>query len=204
MGVQSNFKKDLQKEKELAVFLDILYQKHLKKYTTKRVNDIKQQLKGIDVLFTHKKTKKVFNVDEKAQLDYIGEDLPTFAFEITYLKNTKRKNGWLFNTSKTTQFYALITAIYKDEPDKFTSCKITFVNREKLIALLLSKNITLQALSNCVKRNTKKQGKITIKELDSFTEGYLYFSSTNKAEKPLNLILKLDFLIENGVAKRLL
>lgn len=204
MGVQSNFKKDLQKEKELAIFLDTLYQKHLKKYTTKRIHDYKRQLQGVDVLFTQKETQTVFEVDEKAQLDYIGEDLPTFAFEISYVKDKNRKKGWLFDTTKTTQFYALITAIYKDDPDTFTSCKITFVNREKLIALLQSKNITQEILSDYIKSDVKVQGKKKIKELHSYKEGYLYLSASNKAEKPLNLILKLDYLIEKGIAKRLL
>jgi len=203
MGVKSNFTTDLQKEKELAVFLDTLYHKHLKKYCTKRIQDSKQQLLGIDVLFTNKETQEVFKVDEKAQLDYIGDDLPTFAFEINYLKNNTKKKGWLFDVSKTTEFYALITAIYKDEPNTFTSCKITFVNREKLISLLHSKNITQKTLSNYIELDSKIQGKIKIKELHSYKEGYLYLSSTNKAEKPLNLILKLDYLIEKGVAKRL-
>ena len=204
MGVQSNFSKDLQKEKELAVFLDTLYQKHLKHYSTQRIHGYKQQLQGVDILFTHKETQAVFEVDEKAQLDYVGEDLPTFAFEISYTKDKKRKEGWLFDISKKTQFYALITAIYKDDPNLFTSCKITFVNREKLIALLYSKNITKQILSKYIESDSKTQGKIKIKELQSYKEGYLYLSSINKAEKPLNLILKLDYLIEKGVAKRLL
>lgn len=204
MGVQSNFTTDLQKEKDLAVFLDTLYHKHLKKYSTKRIQDIKQQLQGVDVLFTNKETQEVFKVDEKAQLDYIGDDLPTFAFEISYLKKGSLKKGWLFDTTKTTDFYALITAIYKDEPNAFTSCKITFVNREKLIALLHSKNITQKTLSNYIALDSKIQGKIKIKELHSYKEGYLYLSSTNKSEKPLNLILKLDYLIEKGVAKRLI
>ena len=204
MGVHSNFKKDLQKEKQLAIFLDTLYKKHLKKYTTKRIQDYKQQLEGVDVLFTHKETKEVFKIDEKAQLDYIGENLPTFAFEINYVKDKKRKQGWLFDATKTTQFYVLVTAIHKDEPNAFTSCKITFVNREKLLALLHSKNITKKTLSNYVMLDSKIQGKIKIKELHSYKEGYLYLSSTNKAEMPVNLILKLDYLIEKGVAKRLI
>ncbi|WP_291870941.1 hypothetical protein [Maribacter sp.] len=204
MGVQSNFKKDLQKEKELAVFLDTLYQKHLKNYHTERIHNYKQQLQGIDAYFTHKKTRKVYAIDEKAQLDYIGEDLPTFAFEINYLKGDSLKKGWLFDTTKTTDFYALITAIYKDDPDKFTSCKITLVNRSKLIALLKSKKITQETLCSYIDVKNKTHGKINIKELHNYQEGYLYFSSNNKVEKPLNLILKLDYLIENGVAKRLL
>lgn len=204
MGVQSNFKKDLQKEKELAVYLDSLYQKHLKNYTTKRINDYKQQLQGVDILFIQKEKGISFNVDEKAQLDYIGEDLPTFAFEINYIKNDSLKKGWLFDTTKTTQFYALITAIYKDEPNKFTSCKITLVNRKKLIALLKSKKITQDVLCNYLENEHKTYGKIIIKELHNYREGYLYFSSKNKAESPLNLILKLDYLIQKGVAKRLI
>ncbi|RKR14824.1 hypothetical protein CLV91_0904 [Maribacter vaceletii] len=204
MGVQSNFKKDLQKEKELAVYLDSLYKTHLKKYTTQRVLNYKKQLQGIDVLFTHNETQETYKIDEKAQLDYIGEDLPTFAFEINYIKNDSLKKGWLFDTSKTTQFYALITAIYKDEPNKFTSCKITLVNRKKLIALLKSKKITQDVLCNYLENEHKTYGKIIIKELHNYREGYLYFSSKNKAESPLNLILKLDYLIQKGVAKRLI
>jgi len=201
MGVQSNFKKDLKKEKELAVFLDTQYQKHLKNYTANRVNNYKQQLQGVDVVFTNKKTQDVFNVDEKAQLDYIGEDLPTFAFELYYYKNNVLKKGWLFDPSKTTTFYALVTAIYKDEPNAFTSCKITFVNRQKLLHLLESKKITLKTLSAYTDAKKIKHGKIPLKELDKQKEGYLYLSSKNKAEKPLNLILKLDYLLETGVAK---
>tara|TARA_E500000318_G_C3552484_1_gene209536 strand:- start:1588 stop:1719 length:132 start_codon:yes stop_codon:yes gene_type:complete len=42
-----------------------------------------------------------------------------------------------------------------------------------------------------------------MKELDSKYEGYLFFSTKNKAEKPINLILKLEYLERIGIAKRL-
>lgn len=199
MALQSNFKSDLEKERKLSVLLSTYYKKHLKHYDFIRVKDIKRQLAGIDLLLTHKSNGKVYSVDEKAQLDYVNEDLPTFAFEISYLKRGIQKKGWLFDTSKKTDFYALITGIFSDEPDTYTSCKITWVNRKKLIDFLKARNI----IPNTLEYYTKKQGKMEIEELNHRSEGYLYFSSTSKAEKPLNLILKLDFLIKQGIAKRL-
>src|SRR5690606_32623017 len=122
--------------------LDTLYHKKIKNYAFKRVNDIKQQLQGIDLVLTHKITGQQYYVDEKAQLDYINEDLPTFAFELCYIKNEEKKEGWFFDTGKVTDFYFLATSIYNDEPDRFTSCKVTIVNRKKLFSLLEEKGIS--------------------------------------------------------------
>ncbi len=159
-------------------------------------------MKGIDLVFTHKVSRETFFVDEKAQLDYINEELPTFAFELIYHKQGANKKGWLFDQTKKTNFYALVTAIYTDEPDMFTSCKITFVNREKLISFLGSRSISQKSLESIIALNEEKHSKLELETLHPKKEGYLYFSKQNKAEKPVNLILKLDFLIENGVAKR--
>ena len=199
MVLQSSFDEDLENERRLSVLLDDYYKKHLKHYNFERIRDVPLQLMGVDLILTHKTTGKTYFVDEKAQLYYLNEDLPTFAFELSYLKKGTLKKGWLFDLSKKTDFYALITAIYSDEPNIYTSGKITMVNRKKLITLLKSKNLRFENFEN---RNLK-QGKITIQELNPQTEGYVYFSKNKKVEKPLNLILKLDFLIERGIAKRL-
>ena len=204
MALQSTFKSDLKKEQKLSVLLDAYYKKHLHHYHFERINDLQWQMEGIDLVFTHKNTQKPFYIDEKAQLDYVNEDLPTFAFELSYEKNGKLKKGWLFDPAKKTHFYALATAIYTDEPTVYTSCKITFVNREKLVSFLKSRNISPRTLDNNIKAFQDQQGKMTIDGLHHRSEGYLYFSNRNKAEKPINLILKLDFLIAMGVAKRLI
>jgi hypothetical protein len=203
VGLKSNFKTDLQKEQKLTVLLDTYYRKHLKHYHFKRISDLKQQLQGIDLIFTHKSPKKEFLIDEKAQLDYINRDLPTFAFELSYQKNGAIKQGWLFDTHKKTDFYALVKAICSDDPNTYTSCKITLVNRKKLISFLENREITENSLKYFVKNAAEKQGKVILKGLDPKAEGYLYFSSQNKVEKPINIILKLEFLIKNGLAKRL-
>ncbi|MGB5434701.1 MAG: hypothetical protein WBM98_02335 [Maribacter sp.] len=203
MGLVSNFRSDLQKEQHLSILLDALYKKHLHQYRFQRISDLKKQLQGIDLILTRSMDQKEFLIDEKAQLDYVNDDLPTFAFEINYQKNGKTKQGWLFDPIKKTDFYALITGIYSDEPNKFTSCKITFVNREKLVFFLKSKAITENSLVDFMENSLLRDGKIKMPGLDSKTEGYLYYSKYNKTEKPINLVLKLDFLIENGLAKRL-
>jgi len=202
VALKSSFKSDLNKEQRLSVLLDCYYKEHLKNYTFERIHDIKNQMLGIDVVFTHKTTGQKFLIDEKAQLDYINEDLPTFAFELEYQKKGIIKSGWLFDQNKKTNFYSLVTGIYSNEPKKFTSCKITFVNREQLSKLLFNKGVSEKRLCSYIKENKGVQGKLPIKELNDRKEGYLYFSTTNKLEKPVNLILKLDFLLNEKVGKR--
>lgn len=203
MVLRSSFKADLKKEQQLYPLLDSLYTNYLKRYIFSRVSDYQEQLKGIDLLFMHKVSGQRYFIDEKAQLDYVNDDLPTFAFEIQYLKKGQLKEGWLFDESKATHFYSLITAIYQDSPHTFTSCKITLVNRRKLIAFLADRQITKEFLASEITKYPEKNAKLELYSLDPGKEGYLYFSTKNKAEKPINLILKLDFLIASGIAKRL-
>ena len=203
MGLKSKFKSDLEKEKKLTSLLDSYYKLRLNTYSFERISDIKQQYEGIDLLFKHKENGAYFCIDEKAQLDYINEDLPTFAFELSYLKDGKEKKGWLFNKKKKTDFYSLITSIYSDEENVFTSCKITMVNRQKLIVFLKKKGIDSSSVSKIISKIANKHGKHKVAGLDDKSEGYLFFSKQNKKEQPINLILRLEYLIQNKIAKRL-
>ena len=201
MHLKGNFNADLKKEQRLAPLLDKIYTSKLKHYYFERIKDLNQQHKGVDVLFKHKKTGVIYSIDEKAQLDYTNEDLPTFAFELTYLKDANEKKGWLFDNKKKTDFYALITAIFLDGGE-YSSCKITLVNRKKLIEKINAYGIHQAKLFAHRKPDT--HGKISIKQLNPKKEGYLFLSSKNKVEQPLNLILRLDWLLETKIAKRLI
>lgn len=201
MGNESYFKADLAKEQRLAPLLDEYYKKHLVHYSFKRITNLKEQFLGIDVVFTHKTTGQEYSIDEKAQLDYINEDLPTFAFELAYYKNNVQKEGWFYDQNKKTAFYALVTAIYDDRDQFFSSCKITLVNRKKLQFVLNQKGIGATTFKNQYAKGG--HGKICVECLNDRKEGYLFLSAKNKIEKPLNLILRLNWLLEVGVAKRL-
>ncbi|MGS0525781.1 hypothetical protein ACU8V7_11875 [Zobellia nedashkovskayae] len=96
MPLKSNFKSDLEREQELCILLDRYYKQYLKHYTFERVSDMPKQLAGIDLIFIHKTNGKKFYIDEKAQLDYINENLPTFAFELSYEKKGYSKRRLAF------------------------------------------------------------------------------------------------------------
>lgn len=204
MALKSTFSADLKREQQLTLLLDRCYNVHLRHYNFERVHDKQRQFAGIDLILTHKETSLSYFVDEKAQLDYINDDLPTFAFELSYQKAGVIKKGWLYDANKKTEFYSLITAIYADAPNMFTSCKITLVNRKKLINALSQKGIDETLLTRYVDSSETAHGKLKLTEMNHRTEGYLYVSSKNKSEKPANLVLRLDFLLQNGLAKRLI
>ena len=202
--MKSSFHSDLSKEKQLIPLLDFYYKKCLKQYAFERISNLRQQRLGIDLILKNKISGALFYVDEKAQLDYVNESLPTFVFELFYEKKGFQKQGWLFDPSKKTHFYALVTSIYSDEENVFTSCNITFVNRKKLIQHMKKLGLTEDFLGKTTMANKDLHGKLVLEQLHPKNEGYLFFSTQNKVEKPINLVLKLDYLVEIGVAKKLI
>ncbi|KPM30913.1 Hypothetical protein I595_2891 [Croceitalea dokdonensis DOKDO 023] len=200
MALYSAFKNDLNNEQRLMPLLDTYYKTYLNQYTFVRSTSSKEQFSGIDLILTRKKSNAVFYVDEKAQLDYINEDLPTFAFELSYIKHGLLKKGWFLDSYKKTHFYALVTGIYA-ENNEYTSCKITMVNRKKLLTKIHTLQLPQETLID--RRDRYAHGRTELPQLHPKNEGYLFFSKNNKAEQPLNLILKLDWLIREGIAKRL-
>ena len=173
-----------------------------------RVDDLMDQHRGID-LKIHTTNGEVFNIDEKAQLNYIGEDLPTFAFEVAYFnKHHVDRIGWLYDDQKLTDFYFLVTKIRVrsgvDIQSGISGVKVTMVSREKLKQFLASKGITKEfALSKARELRIKGvPGPDYVDELKK-SEGCFYLS-TQLEERPINIVLNLNFLISNGVARVLI
>ncbi len=104
--LMSFFQRDLTKEKLLAPYLDAKYAEL--NLSFERVDNLKLQKKGVDLIYNH--NGKLFFIDEKAQLDYINKSLPTFIFELSYLKNGVEKMGWLLDKDKITTHYFLLLA----------------------------------------------------------------------------------------------
>ena len=201
-----SFKSDLEQEEILSQYLDKVYNE--KKIEFERIFDLNKQHQGIDLVMIVNSNE--YLIDEKAQLHYINSNLPTFTFELSYLKNNLLKDGWLFNQNKKTQYYFLITGIFLKEQrtelksyNDIDKLKITSVNRLKLIERLakvgLSKKKLIQYDTNL--RKSKSFGKNEITELKPSLEGLIYFTE-HLVEKPINLQLRLNYLIETGVAKK--
>ncbi len=200
----SSFNSDLNKEQILGEYLDNIYNEL--SFSFEREYELKEQLMGVDLTLTHK--EKTFIIDEKTQLHYLNKDLPTFTFELSYLKQDEFKTGWLFDHSKKTNYYFLITGIQVksnelNSKNNIKSCKITSVNRSKLITYLATLNLTQERLQeyDFDLRNRDIFGKSTIKELTK-KQGCLFFSN-HLDEQPINLQLRLQHLIKIKVAKQI-
>ena len=202
-----SFKSDIEQEKILSKYLDSVYEK--KKLEFERIFDINLQNQGVDLKIFVNSIE--YLVDEKAQLHYLNSDLPTFTFELSYLKNSKLKEGWLLDRNKKTHYYFLITGIYLKEnktelksPNDISKLKITSVNRNKLISHLTSIGLNFEKLNHYDKyfREHSLYGKNEITELNKSSQGLIYFTK-NLAEKPINLQIRLKYLIQKKVAKKI-
>lgn len=201
-----SFKSDLEQEEILSKYLDNIYRKNKIKF--ERIFDLDLQHQGIDLLIFVNSNQ--YLIDEKAQLHYLNSDLPTFTFELSYLKNKVLKEGWLFDKNKKTQYYFLITGIFLKKGktelaslDDIDKLKITSVNRQNLITYLDSIGLSkskLQWYDKCLRKNNR-YGKNEIAELNKYSEGVIYFTK-HLVEKPINLQLRLEYLIQIKVAKR--
>lgn len=201
-----SFESDLSQEQILSEYLDNIYKE--KENDFYRVFDLDRQHQGIDIVM--KVGEDEYFIDEKAQLHYINKDLPTFTFELSYLKNKSLKAGWLFDKTKLTNYYFLITGIILKKgksklliSSDIEKLKITSVNRAKLIEYLSHINLDKEKLLE-YDANIRKNGsfgKNIIDELKPKSEGLIYFTK-HLAEKPINIQLRLNFLIENKVAKK--
>ena len=97
----SKFQSDLAQEEILSKYLDKIYKE--KKIEFERIFDLDLQHQGIDLkIFVN---SNQYLIDEKAQLHYINSELPTFTFELSYMKNNILKNGWLFDENKKTEYF---------------------------------------------------------------------------------------------------
>lgn len=203
--MKSEFKNDLAKEILLGKHLDRIYREKLSGFEIERVTDLDLQNQGVDLKINTETT--CFYIDEKAQLDYMDNDLPTFAFEVSYLKNAKEHLGWLFDSHKKTHKYFLITAIYLNHPgyleSGIKSCKVTSVDRSKLIVKLEKRGLDYDRIISINQdlREQNHDGPFCVDELNCKSEGRFHFSKLNKAEQPINIVLRLDYLINTGVAK---
>jgi hypothetical protein len=202
------FEADLNESEKLEILLDRIYSTNqtFTDFIHERKKDAESQYAGIDLIMKEKSTGRLINIDEKAQLDYVGSNLPTFAFEISFLnKYANWKKGWLYDASKKTDRYFLITCIKKDvDSGEYTSCRLISVDRQRLISLLNEAGLSEAKVFEyeALFRKDAINGKRVIVELDE-RNGRMHCSFFNKNEGPINIIMNLEYLIGNGVAKEI-
>ena len=195
--MKSNRIEDSKAEKEVAKFLDKnLYKKEgFLEFT--RFDDKENQLKGKDVSF--KLNNKEVLVDEKAQTTYVNKNLPTFAFEIDFLRSgNELTEGWLYCKDKETEYYMLVWIEAKKErdfvSDDITNTDCVLIKREDLIIFLYDIGLTIDEI-NKKAQEIRKNEKVGKTELPNTEDCYLYYSPS-LAEKPVNLVIRKHKLLE--------
>lgn len=190
-------KKDTVQEKIVAEYLDSkLYHREDIFDKILRTDDRENQLAGSDLLMTIER-KNIFNsvVDEKAQLYYLKGGLPTFAFELSFLRyNGQRVGGWFIDQEKKTEYYMLLWLTAEEGFELIEQIKMiefVLISRKKIFDFLSQQGLDLRALNN--------------KSIEAINSGQKYFeksterpywfvNSNHLAEKPVNIVIKKEVL----------
>ena len=136
----SHRKRDSNVEKQVGDFLDCyFYPKIVKDFT--RYTDKENQLIERMLFFTG--DFKYLIIDEKAATHYINKDIPTFAFELSFLLPSKTAfDDWFIDTSKKTEYYFLMWIKAKSHwditKDDIQEISATLVSRKKILNYLES------------------------------------------------------------------
>jgi hypothetical protein len=188
--IMSFRQRDSNVEKEIANFMDKKYYYNIQNF--KRFEDKENQLKGKDVSFTF--NQSIIIADEKAQTHYINKNLPTFAFEISFLRTSGDWTlGWLLDKEKENDYFILIWPFAKKDWDikgsDITKLDCLLVNKQKIIDLLEDNGLTKEKI---MIEEEKIRRENTIGKIGY---GSIYFYHTDRlSEKPINIVIRKDKL----------
>ena len=204
-GSSGNFKADLKRSEIFQLYLDrYVYPTLMPRFgwLYERIFDKDLQNKGIDLILDQ--GDKVLNVDEKAQIEYMDDkNIPTMAFEISYIKDRVSHFGWLFDPQKRTDLIFYVTDIKTrsgkgafDRPEDILSCSIYCIELALLVAKLKSSGLDYDG---CIAHFDSHQ----VDGVDRLRRSKLV-RSYQKAESPLNLVIHhstLQNILKEGCLK---
>jgi hypothetical protein len=195
--MKSAFEHDLRQEGLLRQYLDRLYLST--GYDVSRCADLESQKRGVDVKLSKKSS--TVSVDEKAQLHYIGQSLPTFALELEFLIGGERRSGWLFDPTKETQAYCFVFNIQLKEhstritdPADVIFADIVLVERRRLMESLSSAGLSKAVLMKYVDEIRWKRASSRSLRFPAVR----IMCSRQLAEEPVNLIVTRTYLESIG------
>lgn len=198
----SKWKRDINIENEIKKFMDENFYKSETKNFRRKEDNLSQKL-GIDIIFDWEDGTNLL-VDEKAQTHYINKNLPTFAFEISYIMNGEKKEGWLIDENKCTEYY-MLEWIFADEDENITKEDITsieclMISRDKVLEYLRDNGFdrSLLRLKDKISRTKNIYGH----SIEKTNSSNFYFYLTNTlAERPFNVIIRKNKLESLGEIK---
>lgn len=192
--VSSKFYEDKRKEEMFGAWLDNhFYIKMIGKYKSITRNaDATMQKCGVDVII-EKNDGNIIYIDEKATLQYINKNIPTFAFEIR--NTTSGARGWLYNPNYITDYYLLAWPNATDEripnAESFTDTEVMSIKRSSVIQLLLDNGLTEQGILDLVEQY---QSRISETNKFEIAPGITLNFNQFLAERPINVVVKKNIL----------
>lgn len=192
-------------EKEIAKFLDKNLYPTLPFNRFTRIVEKSEQLKGKDVVFSSE-FLGISNgvIDEKCTAHYVNKNIPTFAFELSFLLDDNTEvNGWLIDENKETEYYLLLWPKAKVEDESATAPYFTsndieqidyiLVKRENIILFLHSKGFDknrLASASRYYRDNVHDiQYQNQLKQKYKEKVGFYFMITRNLPETPVNVII---------------
>lgn len=222
--MESKFLDDFNSEQLLAKWLDEYFYKkiNLNEYEIKtkfiserpiergRAREREAQKQGIDIVYKIK-TNEVLLVDEKAQLNYLNNPLPTFAFEVSYKRQNGKNElaeGWFVDDDLETTHYLLIYP-HSDQVEnqyeitdygQFSETELVLVEKsalkEKLQSIGIDSEVVKEKAMGMVETDTRKM------TFDNLDDSQVYLIKTkNLAEEPVNVVIRKHILNELAEAR---
>lgn len=189
-------------EQELAKFLDRCFWARLKDegiiQDWERVTDLEVQLAGTDVVLTSRKGR--FACDEKSTLHYLNKNIPTFAFELSFMRNDGGEAcGWLLNDELATTHYVLSWPCAATDDfrtvrcEDFTEAEVMVVPKASLRRWLASMGADAARLAEWSRRlrASNCSGRI-----ESGRREYSFYKSVQLAEVPVNVVIYRQYLAQ--------
>ena len=185
-----------------------------------RVSDKQEQLQGKDVIVSSSQLGlENACIDEKDTAHYVNKDIPTFAFELSFLLfDGTEVEGWLTDRAKETEYYLLLWPFAKlvepvSKPPEFkeiTKLRYLLVKRTDVLSLLLNKGFDREALlqkaremRSIVKGYDDNQ---RLKAIDKEQYGFYFMYTYFLKERPVNVVIPRQTLegiaIVSGVCEK--
>lgn len=186
--------RDSQVEKEISLFLDEKFYPEIGAEIV-RHSDVETQMQGIDVSLSYKRLHDA-SVDEKALSHYINKNIPTFAFELSFLNRGRTIEGWFLDENKKTEYYLLIWIWAKKDwdikKDDITNLELYLIPRQGICEYLMQQGYDSARLR-------EKAQQIRVNNIDgaidkSYDKDYYFFFSKKLVEEPVNVIIRKPVL----------
>ena len=207
-----NFKRDLEQERIPIEYLKNYFFPYVEKnlnYSVQYIEDINTQLEGIDIVLEKNNIKG--NIDVKAQMNnYINNPIPTFCFELFYIKNNICKTGWFLRNDLKTNTYMFVWIIKSkyliennnkiltgyNDIEKIEIMTINKIDIERYFENIGLRKDILFNIENILGNNTKIYYDIYGKNF-SYNKSMISFSkSIFLPENPINVVVNKKILKE--------